>query len=202
MKQRKVSIWRGFVATFAAAALSAAFVGSALAANNQGTGDVAGDAAALVDSNVFSLLSTGSALTLVKVAFLADGTPLPSGSTVPTGTTVKFMIYVNNTSSIPINDVSIQDVLDPLFLYSGPDSVQVDNSVGDCAAVACTPAEEAAIFAAVDAAATSTDATGDDSSSVTGGTTVDVGNSVQATNAQQDVAANTVLAVLITAVVQ
>ncbi len=48
----------------------------AQAADNTGTGDVAGDPAALVDSNVFSLLSTGAALTLVKTAYLvSDGTP-------------------------------------------------------------------------------------------------------------------------------
>lgn len=202
MKQRIFAMLRGTTAALATAVLTVGISVSAYAAPNQGTGDVAGDSAALVDSNVFNLLSTGSALTLVKRAFLADGTPLASGSTLPTGTTVKFMIYVNNTSSIPINDVSVQDVLDPLFLYSGPDTVQVDNSVANCAAVACTPAEEAAIFTAVDGAAASTDATGDDVASVTGGTTVDVGNSVQATNTQQNVAANTVLAVLITAVVQ
>lgn len=202
MKQRIFMMTRGLAATVLTAVLAFGLGSAANAAPNQGTGDIAGDTNALVDSNVFNLLSTGSALTLVKVAFLADGTPLASGSTVPTGTTVKFMIYVNNSASIPINDVSVQDVLDPLFLYAGPDTVQVDNSVANCAAVACTPAEEAAIFAAVNGAATSTDATGDDSASVTGGTTVDVGNQVQATNAQQNVAANTVLAVLITAVVQ
>jgi len=47
----------------------------AQAADNTGTGDVAGDPAALVDSNVFQLFSTGAALTLVKTAFLtSDGT--------------------------------------------------------------------------------------------------------------------------------
>ncbi len=41
-------------------------------ADNTGAGDVAGDSAALVDSNVFTLFSTGGALTLVKTAFLTN----------------------------------------------------------------------------------------------------------------------------------
>ena len=56
-----------------------AFSTAANAADNTGTGDIAGDAAALQDSNTFSLLSTGSALQLVKRAFLMDGTPIVLG---------------------------------------------------------------------------------------------------------------------------
>ena len=41
----------------------------AQAEDNTGTGDVAGDSAALVDSNTFQLFSTAT-LTLVKTAFL------------------------------------------------------------------------------------------------------------------------------------
>jgi len=176
--------------------LSALFVsGAALAAPNQGTGDVAGDPAALVDSNVFNLLSTGSTLTLVKRAFLADGTPIAPGSTLPTGTLVKFMIYVNNLSSIQISDVSMQDVLDPLFLYQGG-TIKVDNAVANCAAVACTPAEEAAIFASADASGALTDGVDADVASFAG-VTVDAGNE-NAANGQMDVAANTVLALLFT----
>lgn len=174
--------------------LSALFVsGAAMAAPNQGTGDVAGDGAALVDSNVFNLLSTGSALTLVKRAFLADGTPITSGSTLPTGTLVKFMIYVNNTSSIQISDVSMRDVLDPLFLYEAG-TIKVDNSVANCAAIACTPAEEAAVFAAADASAALSDAVDADVASFAG-VTVDAGNQNVA-NAQMNASANTVLALV------
>ena len=173
---------------------------AAQAADNTGTGDVAGDSASLADSNTFSLNSTGAGLALVKTAFLADGTPLTSGSTLPTGTLVKFMIYVNNQSSIAINDVSIQDVLDPLFLYQAG-TIKVDNSVANCAAAACTPAEQAAIFAAADASAALTDGVDGDGASFTAGTTVDVGNENQA-NAQVDVAANTVLALVFTVQMQ
>ena len=56
----------------------------AQAADNQGTGDVASDPAALVDSNIFQLFSTGVALTLVKTAYLnSTGVELTSGDTLP-----------------------------------------------------------------------------------------------------------------------
>ena len=183
-------VFHGLIVT----GLSALFVsGAAVAAPNQGTGDVAGDGAALVDSNVFNLLSTGSTLTLVKRAFLADGTPITSGSTLPTGTVVKFMIYVNNTSSIQISDVSMRDVLDPLFLYQAG-TIKVDNSVANCAAVACTPAEEATIFAAADGSGALSDAVDADVASFAG-VTVDAGNQNVA-NAQMNASANTVLALV------
>jgi uncharacterized repeat protein (TIGR01451 family) len=174
----------------------------AKAEDNTGTGDIAGDGAALVDSNTFQLFSTGAALSLVKTAFLTGaGTELGSGSTLPSGTLVDFMIYVNNQASVPINDASIQDVLDPLFVYQAG-TIRVDNSVANCAAAACTNAEEAAIYAAAAAAGAGTDAVAaGDSVSFTGGNTVDVGNQSQA-NDQQDAVANSVLAVVFTVQVQ
>lgn len=172
---------------------------AAQAENNIGTGDVAGDAAALVDSNVFVLNSAG-ALTLVKTAYLtASGTALPSGSTLPSGTQVDFMIYVNNLSSVAVADVSIQDVLDPLFVYQAG-TIRVDNSVANCAAAACTPAEVDAIYAAAAAAAASTDGVDADTASFAG-VTVDAGNQNVA-NGQLDVAANTVMALVFTVQVQ
>jgi len=39
-------------------------------------------------------------LTLAKRAFFSDGTPVPDGSTLPAGITVKFMIYLNNRWSL------------------------------------------------------------------------------------------------------
>ena len=200
MKFSKRESSRGLIHAVIVMGLSALLVsGAAWSAPNQGTGDVAGDAAALVDSNVFNLLSTGSALTLVKRAFLADGTPITTGSTLPTGTLVKFMIYVNNTSSIQVNDVSMQDVLDPLFLYQGG-TIKVDNSVANCAAVACTPAEEAAVFAAADASGALTDGVDADVASFAG-VTVDAGNQ-NAANGQMNAAANGVLALVFTVQMQ
>jgi uncharacterized repeat protein (TIGR01451 family) len=174
---------------------------TAQAATNQGTGDVAGDGSALTDSNVFTLLSTGGALTLVKRAFLSGGTALASGATVPTGTLVKFMIYVNNMSSIAINDVSMRDVLAALFVYQGG-TIKIDNSVANCAAASCTAPEEAAIYAAVDAAGALTDAVDADTATYTAGTTtIDAGNE-HAANGQLNAAANSVLALLFTVQVQ
>ena len=171
----------------------------AQAANNQGTGDVAGVGADLTDSNVFILSSTGSGLVLVKTAFLtSSGTQLTSSDTVPAGTSVDFMIYINNESSVPISDVSIQDVLDAAFTYQAG-SIRIDNTVADCAAT-CDAAEEAVIYAAAEDNTPLTDAAADDTASFAA-LTVDAGNSVVGANAQLDVAANTVLALVFTVVV-
>ncbi len=172
----------------------------AQAADNTGIGDVAGDPAALVDSNVFQLFSSG-ALTLVKTAWLtAAGTPLTSGDTLPAGTDVDFMIYVNNKSDLAVLDVTIEDVLDALFLYT-PGTIRVDNASAECGVTLCTVIEEQAIYDAAILVAAGTDlVSGADSVSFVG-TTVDVGNANQA-NAQQDAAANSVLAVVFTVTVQ
>jgi hypothetical protein len=176
------------------------FSQAAQAEDNVGTGDIAGVDAALVNSVAFSLFSTGAALTLVKTAFLtSSGAPLTSGSTLPSGTQVDFMIYVNNLASVPIDDASIQDVLDPLFVYQGG-TIRIDNSVANCAAAACTPAEEAAVYAAAAAAGASTDGLDADTASFAG-VTVDAGNQTVA-NGQLDAAANTVLALVFTVTVQ
>ena len=64
-------------------------------------------------------------------------------------------------------------------------TIKVDNSVANCAATACTGAEEAAIFASVDAQAAGTDAVDGDAVSYTGGTfTIDAGDQ-NAANAQR-----------------
>ncbi|MEE9212755.1 MAG: hypothetical protein V3U29_08890 [Phycisphaeraceae bacterium] len=174
----------------------------AQAADNTGIGDVAGDGAALGDSNLFQLFSSG-ALTLVKTAFLtADQTPLTSGDTLPFGTDVDFMIYVNNKSDLVVADVTIEDVLDALFLYTAG-TIRVNNATAECALAACTPAEELIIYNAARIVGAGTDGVlAGDSVSFTAGTTVDVGNDNQALNDQQDAAANSVLAVVFTVTVQ
>ncbi len=173
----------------------------AQAADNTGIGDVAGDPAALGDSNIFQLFSSG-ALTLVKRAFLtADQSVITTGATLPAGTNVDFLIYVNNKSDLLVADVTIEDVLDPLFLYTAG-TIRVDNATGECALAACTAVEELAIYNAARVVVAGTDiVSGVDSVSFTGGTNVDVGNDNQA-NGQQDAAANSVLAVVITVQVQ
>jgi hypothetical protein len=168
------------------------------AATNTGTGDVAGDAAALGNSNAFDL-SSASALTLVKTAFLTvGGAQLFTTDTVPAGTSVDFMIYINNESSVAINDVSIQDVLNVAFTKD-VDNIHIDTAVADCG-VTCDAAEEAAIYASAIATGALTDAAGDDTVSFAA-LTVDAGNSVVGTNTRLDVPANKVLALVFTVVV-
>lgn len=175
---------------------------SANAEVNIGTGDVAGDTNALVNSAPFNLSSTGANLTLVKTAFLTgSGTQLADGATVPSGTLVDFMIYVNNEGSVGVTDVSVSDVLDPLFAFQ-TGTIRVDNSIANCTATVCTPAEEVAIYTAAAAATAGTDGIdAPDTVSYDGTDTIDAGNQNVA-NGQIDAAANAVLAVVFTVQVQ
>jgi hypothetical protein len=171
----------------------------AQAADNIGVGDVAGDLAALVDSNTFQLFSSG-ALTLVKTAWLtADGTPITTGATLPAGTQVDFMIYVNNKSDLQIDDVTIADTLDVLFGYTAG-TIRVDNAVAECGVTICTGVEEQAIYDAAILIGAGTDAVGGDSVSYVVDT-VDVGDANQGGNTPQNAAANSVLAVVFTVTV-
>ncbi len=171
----------------------------AQAADNTGTGDVAGDGAALGDSNIFQLFSTPG-LTLVKTAFLTvGGTQLTTGATLPVGTLVDFMIYVDNKASVVITDTSIQDVLDPLFLYQAG-SIRTDNSHINCVGDPCTAVEEGTIYTAALAGAAASDGVDADPASFVG-VTLDVGDQVVG-NGQVDAAANRVYAVIFTVQVQ
>ncbi len=171
---------------------------SAFAADNTGTGDIGGVAADLTDSNIFTLNST--TLAIAKRAFLADGTALTSGATLPRGAVVKFMLYVNNNTAIAVNDISMQDVLDATFAYQ-TGTIKIDNTVANCAAATCTGPEETAIYTAVNAASALTDAAGDDVASYAAGT-INLGNSVVGANTQLDATANSVYAVLFTVTMQ
>ncbi len=172
----------------------------AQAADNIGVGDVAGDNDALLNSTIFQLFSGGQ-LTLIKTAWLtADGTPIASGATLPAGTEVDFMIYVNNKAVLPIDDVTISDTLNVLFSYTAG-TIRVDNTES-CSVTICIAAEEQAIYDAAIAAGVGTDIDdGVDNVSFTGGDTVDVGDANQ-NNTQQNAAADSVLAVVFTVTVQ
>lgn len=206
MKRQIGESLRHVAATACAAILAMCSFQTVFAENNIGLGDINGDSAALADSNVFQLSSTGAGLELVKTAWMtSDGSPITSGSTVPQGTSVDFMIFVNNPGSVDINDVSIQDVLDVLFTYQ-TDSIRVANVAlpstgGSCAVAVCTTAEEAEIYAAASVVATNGDATGDSDTSSFAGTTVDVGDE-NAANDPLNVTADRVLAVVFTVQVQ
>jgi uncharacterized repeat protein (TIGR01451 family) len=178
----------GMAVVFMAATLLMS--GPAMAADNIGTGDIAGDNAALNSSNIFQLFTT--TMSLNKMAFLANGTQLASGATLPRGTEVRFVIYIDNTTAVPMNDVSIQDILDPTFAYQAG-SMMVDNS----AANAATPGE---IYAAVNAGTAVLDPIGADVASAVG-VTIDVGNQNVA-NGQLDLAANRVWAILFRTLMQ
>jgi hypothetical protein len=178
------------------------------AAQNVGTGDIAGVPGDLTDSPPFDLSTT--TLGLVKRAYLSDGTPLTSGTSVPRGTVVKFMIYLNNNTGVPVNDVSIQDALVGATFDYQLNTIKMDNAVAACALAACTGAEEAAIFASVDAVvgdclgsgANCTDAVDGDVVSYTAATTtIDAGDQNVA-NATLNANANSVLAMLFTITMQ
>ena len=166
----------------------------AQAATNTGLGDIAGVGADLGDSNAFELIS--STPTLVKAAFLtADNTALTDGDTLPAGTSIDFLIYVNNETDIDLVDVSIRDVLAG-FTYVAS-SLHVLNTTAECAATACDAAEELNIYNLARVAGVMSDAVDTDEASESGGT-IDVGNNFVG-NANQDAVANTVLALVFTA---
>jgi len=136
-------------------------------------------------------------LNIVKRTFWPDGTPIPSGATIPSGLEFKFLLYINNPAGTR-SDVSVQDILGPAFQYQSG-TIQMDNSVTECAAASCTAAEEQSIFTAVNGVPFATDAVDGDGASYTGGsTTIDAGDS-NAANAQLDIASDTVWAVLFSA---
>jgi uncharacterized repeat protein (TIGR01451 family) len=169
-----------------------------MAADNVGTGDIGGDPLALTDSPAFTLDST--TLALVKRAFDSNGDAIASNSTLPRGTQVKFMIYVNNNTPVPINDVSIQDVLDATFAYVNG-TIKVDNTTGNCAAAVCTALEEETIFDNTDDNVALNDLVDADVASYDGTDTIDVGDG-NAANGTVNVAANTVYAVVFTVTMQ
>jgi len=139
-------------------------------------------------------------LVLVKRGFLTDGTPVADGATLPRGTLVDFLLYLNNPGPAR-PDASVRDVLDPSFVYLAG-TTRIDTTTANCAGGNCTGAEEAAIYSAVDAVPASTDAVDGDLASFDGPTTtIDAGDE-NAGNAQLDVPANSVAAMLIRVRVQ
>ena len=174
----------------------------AQAADNTGTGDVAGVGGDLDNSNIFTL-NTSSTPTLVKRAFLAGGgAALNSGDVLPVGTSIDFLIYLVNESSLDILDVSIQDALSGFTYTAGTIRVLNTLASGTCSdPTACTAGEEVTIYDDVRAETPKSDvAAGGDSASFVAGQ-VDVGDEVQAANDVQDVSALTILAVVFTATI-
>ena len=160
------------------------------AADNQASGDIAGNAANLGTSNTFTINSTQ--LALVKAAFLTDGTPIASGTTVAKGTPVKFMIYMDNSTTVPVDSVNVQDALAAAFVYQ-PGTIRVSNTVN-------TGSTLAAIYAAANAAALLSDAVSNADVAGITGTTISAG--AGAGNGLVTVPASKVWAVLFTVKVQ
>jgi len=132
------------------------------------------------------------ALEIVKRAFETDGTPIPTGSTVPDFLEFKYLLYINNPN-VARTDVTVRDVLDAAFQYQAG-TIQVDNSVVECALTVCTAAEELVIFTAVNAAVPLSDAADGDVASYTGAS-IDAGDGNVA-NLQLDINADRVWAIL------
>ena len=137
-------------------------VAVAFAADNTATGNIAGIDADLNDSNTITLTTT--TLALVKAAFLADGTPVTTGSSLAKGTVVKFLIYIDNSTAAQVDSVNVSDTLAAAFGYQAG-TIKVDSSVN-------TGANAATIFTAVNGSGTSiTDAvSGVDVGGITGAT--------------------------------
>ncbi len=163
---------------------------AARAADNQATGDIAGNAANLGSSNTFTINS--SQLSLVKTAFLTDGTPIASGTTVAKGTPVKFMIYMDNTTAVPVDSVNVQDALNAAFVYQ-PGTIRVSNAAN-------TGSTVAQIYAAVNAAAPLTDGVSNADVAGISGSTISAGSG--AGNALVTVPASKVWAIMFTVKVQ
>ena len=184
---------RAGVSIAAVVLVTVAMIASAsmsFAADNQAAGDIAGNAGNLGNSNIFTINSTQ--LSLVKAAFLTDGTPIANNSTVAKGTPVKFLIYLDNTTAVPVDSVNVNDVLAAAFVYQ-PNTIRISNTVNSGSTVA-------AIFAAADAASALSDAVSNaDVAGITGAT---ISAGAAAGNGLVTVPASKVWAVLFTVRVQ
>ncbi len=108
------------------------------------------------NTSEFGANVTPQPLSIVKRAFTLDGTAVPSGAILPKGAVFKFLLYINNPGGA-VSDVSLSDALEAAFEYQGG-SIRYDDSQPACSSGTCTPAEEAAIFAATGAGTAGTDA--------------------------------------------
>ncbi len=160
------------------------------------------------DTSEFSGAVTVTALrSLVKRAFQADGTPIPDGSSLPAGLPVRFLLYIDNSGGAAA-DVSVNDVLDPTFAYvSG--SIKVDNALLSAATCPGGVCDEAAIFAKVDGAPNVCGSFGFECTDLPdadvvsfAGVTLDAGNGSVPGNAQLDIPAGRVWALLFSVTIQ
>lgn len=117
---------------------------SALGALNTATWDISGVSQA---DATFELISFDAGnITLNKTAFLvADGSELTDGATVPVGTQVDFMIFVNNENTAAVNNVNIEDILLAAEFDYVAGNMRITTG-GSCAALTCDPAERNTLY--------------------------------------------------------
>ena len=172
---------------------------SAMAATNTATWNISG---VVQPDATFDLVSFNAGnITLTKTAFLvADGSELTDGATVPSGTPVDFMIFINNKNTAAVNNINISDdlVTAPAGFTYTANSLRF-STTAECTLQACDQGERAALYAAAVAPNTYTDATGDDEASVVAGVVTAGLNGT--TNTQLNVAAQTAYALVFTATV-
>lgn len=152
---------------------------------NTAVGDIAGVDGDLGDGT-FNLNTV--ALGVVKTAFLTDGTQLTDNDNLPKGTVVQFLIYIDNTTAVGVNDVSIRDALtNPPFAYN-TGTMQVTNAPA-------SGSTAAAIRTAALAGAAVSDGDSDDIGRF-GADTIDIGDANIGTNTQLNINANAVWALI------
>jgi hypothetical protein len=146
------------------------------------------------NTSEFSDTTGVETLAIVKKAFYTDGTPVPNNETIPSGTKVKYLLYVNNPGG-PVNDMSVQDVLDSTFVFV-PNSLRFDNTIDNCSQLDCSAAEEDSIFSAVESGTQGTDGVDGDVVSF-GADIIDAGDE-NAGNAQLDIQGSRIWALIFT----
>ena len=175
-------------------ALALILPGTAFAATNFATGDISGVPGSLTQAPTITI--NAQQLALVKRAFY-NGTWLADNATLPTGSKVQFLIYVDNKTAITVADINMEDTLVG-FTYvdiASGGMLKIDNSVGSCAGATCSQGDEEAIYTAI--TTTGTDQTEDpdgDFVSVAGAT-ISAG-AATAGNAQLDIDPTAVWAII------
>ncbi len=121
------------------------------------TADPSGGGVSLVSSG--PLVVNGVQLALVKQARDLAGTVLTTGANVTPGQTIYFVLFVDNTTAVPANDIQITDQLDESAFAYAPNSIETT--------VVPTGSGNAAIWAGAWSSATDPVGAPDDSASIT-----------------------------------
>jgi hypothetical protein len=105
---------------------------------NMGTDPTSPDNDFIKDSGTLTINSTK--LAVIEKAFLDDndGTEVTSGSTVVKGTIIKFVIYIDNTTTSQASDVRLVDLLDEVAFTYQAGSLKWNNNTTTSAAPPAT----------------------------------------------------------------